>query len=39
MTRLASSLLYGVAATDPWTYAGASVLLLATACLACALPG
>jgi putative ABC transport system permease protein len=33
-----SGLLYGVTAADPATYAGASLLLLATAFVACWLP-
>jgi putative ABC transport system permease protein len=38
LTRLMSSLLYGVTASDPVTYAGVSLLLLAVAALACYLP-
>jgi predicted permease len=37
-TRALSGLLYGVTAADPATYAGASLLLLATAFVACWLP-
>jgi putative ABC transport system permease protein len=37
-TRLLSGLLYGVAATDPLTYAGVAVLLLGVAALASWLP-
>jgi putative ABC transport system permease protein len=38
LTRLMSSLLYGVAATDPMIFAGVSGLLMTTAVLACYLP-
>jgi ABC-type lipoprotein release transport system permease subunit len=37
-TRLVKSLLYGVSATDPLTFASISVLLLFVALLACWLP-
>ena len=38
LTRLMSSLLFGVSATDPLTYGGVSVLLAAVALLACLIP-
>jgi putative ABC transport system permease protein len=38
ITRLMSSFLYGVQSTDPFTFAAVSLLLLATALLACYLP-
>jgi putative ABC transport system permease protein len=38
LTRLMSSLLFGVAALDPFTYAGVAVLLIAAAALASYLP-
>ena len=38
LTRLMSSLLYGVSATDPATYTGIALLLAAVALLACYLP-
>jgi len=38
VTRLASTLLFGVSATDPMTYSGVATALLGLAALACALP-
>jgi putative ABC transport system permease protein len=38
LTRLMASLLFGVAATDPWTYASVAILLTLIALAACALP-
>lgn len=38
LTRLVSSLLFGVGATDPMTFALVSLLLLATALIACFVP-
>jgi putative ABC transport system permease protein len=38
VTRLIQSLLYGVSATDPVTFAVATILLVTIACMACYLP-
>lgn len=38
LTRLMSSLLFGVGSTDPWTFTGVAVLLLCVAAIACYLP-
>jgi putative ABC transport system permease protein len=38
VAHLASSLLYGVSATDPLTYGGITLLLVGVALLACYLP-
>lgn len=38
LTRLMSSLLFGIGSTDPWTFTGVAVLLLCVAAIACYLP-
>ncbi len=38
VARMVASLLYGVSATDPLTYVGITLLLMAVALLACYLP-
>jgi len=38
LTRLMSSLLYGVSATDPITYGGVAILLAGVALFACLIP-
>jgi ABC-type antimicrobial peptide transport system permease subunit len=38
VTRLVSSLLFGVGATDPVTFAGVAILLAVVALLACWIP-
>jgi putative ABC transport system permease protein len=38
LTRLMNSLLFGITATDPLTYAGLSLLLMAVATIACYIP-
>jgi len=38
LTRLLSSLLFGVSATDPLTFGGAAILLILIGLLACYMP-
>ena len=38
LTRLMSSLLFGLSATDPLTFAGVSMVMAAVALAACAIP-
>ncbi len=38
LTRLMSSLLFGIGSADPWTFASVAVLLLGVAAVACYLP-
>jgi ABC-type lipoprotein release transport system permease subunit len=38
VTRLAKTFLFGVSATDPATFGGAAIALLAMSAIACAIP-
>jgi ABC-type antimicrobial peptide transport system permease subunit len=38
LSRVMANQIYGVATTDPWTFAGVALLLTAVAVLACVLP-
>ncbi len=38
LTRLMSSLLFGIGSTDPWTFTGVAILLLGVAASACYVP-
>jgi putative ABC transport system permease protein len=38
LSRLMANQIYGVTATDPWTFAGVIIILVAVGILACALP-
>jgi putative ABC transport system permease protein len=38
LTRYVASQLWGVSATDPWTFCGVTAILIASSLLACYLP-